>query len=349
MAKALMAALLAGATLSAPHIVGAQERAPASVEQFYKGRTVNLFVANQGGGRYDLNARLVARHLGRFIPGDPNVVVQNLAGGGGLVMANRMYNTADRDGATLAVLQPGAAQTAIQGVPTAKFDPTKFNWLGSVSSFGDDADLLIVSPRHKAQSAADLRAGVSATLGSGTPGSTNLTFALIGRDVLGLDLRIVRGYNSAPFVPMEAGEIDGQVVLMSSIKSTHPDLWRSQAFKALVQFGRSTRHPELPDTPTARELVTDPENMPLLEFAELAFFMSLPVIAPPGVPPDRLAALQQAFVAMTGDADFRREAEAMHVDLSPISGAQVLALIRKAAATPGKIIARYNEIVPPGE
>ena len=256
-------ALLAAVTVCAFATGAGQARAQeanAAVERFYKGRTVNLFVANSGGGRYDLNARLVARHLGRFSPGEPTVVVQNLAGGGGLVMANRIYNTADRDGATIAVLQPGAAQTAIQGVPTAKFDPTKFNWLGSVSSFGDDADLLIVSPRHAAKSALDLRKGLSATLGSGTPGSTHLTFALIGRDVLDLGLKIVRGYNTAPFVPMEAGEIDGQVVLMSSIKSTHPDFWRAKSFTPLVQFGRVVRHPELPDVPTARELVVDPAN-----------------------------------------------------------------------------------------
>ena len=348
MRRTLMAALVAACAAAIPAAGRAQD-ANAAVERFYKGKTVNLYVANSGGGRYDLNAHLVARHLGRFIPGEPNVVVQNLTGGGGLVMANRMYNTADRDGATLAVLQPGAAQTAIQGVPTAKFDPTKFNWLGSVSSFGDDADLLIVSPNHPARSALDLRKGMSATLGSGTPGSTNLTFALLGRDALGLDLKIVRGYNTAPFVPMEAGEIDGQVVLMSSIKSTHPDFWKTKSFTPLAQFGRVTRHPELPDVPTARELVVDPANMPLLEFAELAFFMSMPVIAPPGVPPERLAALRKAFDAMTRDPEFRDEATRMGVDLSPIDGDAVLSLIRKAAATPKAVIARYNEIVPPGE
>ncbi len=345
MARVTVAVLTASLLFTAG--VRAQERGASSVEQFYRGRTVNLYVANAPGGRYDLNARLIARHLGRFIPGEPAVAVQNLVGGGGLIMANRLFNTSERDGSTIAVLQPGAAQVAIQGDPNARFDPEKINWLGSLSSFGDDADLLVVNPGHAASSAADLRKGKSATLGSGTPGSTNLTFALIGRDVLGLDLKIIRGYPTAPFLEMERGEIDGQVVLMSSIKSTQPALWSSKKFRALVQFGRATRHPELPDTPTARELVTDAGKLALLEFAELSFLMSLPLVAPPGLPPERAGALKRAFIDMTRDSTFRAEANAMQIDYSPIDGAAVLDLVVKAAATPKAVIEQYNAIVPP--
>ena len=323
----------------------------AAIEAFYRGRNVTLLVATSPGGRYDVNARLIARHLGRFIPGHPNVVVQNTPGGGGLVLANRLYNTGERDGASLGVVQPGTPQVAIQGEPNAKFDPLKFSWIGSLSSFAQDADLLVVAPRHPAKRATDLRqAGVAATLGSGTPGSTNLTFALMAKEVLGLNLRIVRGYPGAPALTlgMHSGEIDGQVVLLSSLRATQRSAWETGQFRPLVQFGRLTRLPDLPDTPTARELVVNSDGAAMLDFAELPFFMSLPLVAPPGVPADRIRALETAFMAMTRDPAFRDEATRLEIDLSPIDGAAVLDLLRKATATPKSVIARYNEIVPVG-
>jgi tripartite-type tricarboxylate transporter receptor subunit TctC len=322
------------------------------VEQFYKGRTVNLLVATSPGGRYDVNARLIARHIGPFIPGHPTVVVQNLPGGGGLVLANRLFNRVEHDGLTIAVMQPGTPQVAIQGDPNARFDPLAFTWLGSLSSFADDADLLLLAPRHQAKTAADLKKpDLRATLGSGTPGSTNLTFALIARDVLGFNLKIVRGYPGAPALSlgMQSGEVDGQVVLMSSMKATQRHLWDSKEFVPIVAFGRLKRSPELPDVPTARELVSDADSMAILDFAELAFFMSLPLLAPPDIPPQRAAALRAAFMAMTQDKAFRDEAIKAQIDLSPIDGDAVMTLLRKAAATPKNVVARYNEIVPLGK
>jgi tripartite-type tricarboxylate transporter receptor subunit TctC len=324
----------------------------ASVVQFYKNRTISLLVATSPGGRYDVNARLIARHIRPFIPGRPTVVVQNLPGGGGLVLANRLFNRSERDGSIIGVMQPGTPQVAIQGDPNARFDPLGFTWLGSLSSFADDADLLILRPLHKAKSAADLRKpDMRAVLGSGTPGSTNLTFALIARDVLGLNLDIVRGYPGAPKLSMgmQSGEVDGQVVLMSSMKATQRYLWDSKEFVPILAFGRLKRSPELPDVPTARELVSDAESLATLDFAELAFFMSLPLLAPPDIPPERAAALRDAFMAMTRDEAFRDEAIKAQIDLSPIDGDAVIALLRRAVATPKNVIARYNDIVPLGK
>jgi tripartite-type tricarboxylate transporter receptor subunit TctC len=322
-----------------------------SIEQFYKGRAVTLLVATSPGGRYDVNARLIARHIGPFIPGHPTVVVQNLPGGGGLVLGNRLFNATQRDGSIIAVMQPGTPQVAIQGDPHAKFDPLAFTWLGSLSSFADDADLLILAPRHRAKTAADLKnPDMRATLGSGTPGSTNLTFALLARDVLGFNLNIVRGYPGAPALSlgMQRGEVDGQVVLMSSLKATQRHLWDSKAFVPIVAFGRLKRSADLPDVPSARELVSDAESMAIIDFAELSFFMSLPLLAPPEIPPERAAALRGAFMAMTQDQAFRDEAIKAQIDLSPIDGNAVMTLLRKAVATPKNVITRYNEIVPLG-
>ncbi len=330
---------------------GAARADDAAVEAFYKGKNVSILVATAPGGRYDVNARLIARHLTPHVPGKPTFVVQNTPGGGGLVLANRLYNTAERDGSILGVVQPGTPQVAIQGDPNAKFDPLKLTWIGSISSFAADADMLILNQKSPVQSALDLRKpGVSATLGAGTPGSTNLIFAQMAKDVLGLNLKIVRGYPGAPALSlgMQSGEIDGQVVLLSSLRTTQRAMWESKAVKPLVQFGRTTRLADLPDVPTGHELVTSPDGRALLDFAELPFFMSLPLVAPPDIPADRREALRKGLMAMTKDPAFVEEANKLEVDLSPISGEAVLELLRKAAATPKDVIARYNAVVPIG-
>ena len=172
----------------------------------------------------------------------------------------------------------------------------------------------------------------------------------MAKEVLGLNLRIVRGYPGAPALTlgMHTGEIDGQVVLLSSLRATQRSAWETGQLRPLAQFGRLTRLPDLPETPTARELVVNADGAAMLDFAELPFFMSLPLVAPPGVPAERARALETAFIAMTRDAAFREEALRLEIDLSPIDGGAVLALLRKAAATPKSVIARYNEIVPVG-
>ena len=138
-----------------------------SVEPFYKGRTVTMLVGTSPGGINDISARLAARHLSRFIPGNPNIIVQNNPGGGGLVTANRLYFNSDKDGTVLAKLERAVPQLAIQGNPNAQFDPAKFTWLGSFSSYDDDAYLMLLNTNHAAKTIADLKTpGVSVTLGA---------------------------------------------------------------------------------------------------------------------------------------------------------------------------------------
>lgn len=322
-----------------------------SVEAFYKGRTIMLTVPTSPGGINDISGRLVGRHLGRFLPGNPNVVVQNVPGGGGLVAANKLYNTAERDGTVISIIQRGTMQLQIQGNPNAKFDPAQFTWLGSLSSYEDDAYLLLVNDPHPARSAADLRKpGVVAKLGGDQPGSTNLTFAMIAKSVLGLNIDVVRGYpGAAPmFLAMERRELDGQVIGYNSVRAGQPHLWQNKLVRPLVQFGRVSRLAALPDVPTGRELAPDARMRALVEFAELPFFMALPFLAPPGLPPERAAALQKAFMAMVADKDFQSDAAKVNIELSPIDSDKVRELVAQSAATPKDVIALYNEMVPVG-
>jgi tripartite-type tricarboxylate transporter receptor subunit TctC len=321
-----------------------------TVEQFYRGRTLPLLVGFAPGGINDISARLVAKHLPRFIPGKPNIVVENQPGAGGLRTANHMYSIAAKDGSVLAGLDRATPQLAIQGDPGAQFDPLKFTWLGSLSSYADDAYLLLVNASHAAKSVADLkRPGLSLKLGAVSAGSTNLNFALLAKEALGLNVDLVKGYTGAApiFLAMQSGEVDGQVIGLASIRAGQPDLWNNHKVRPLVQFGRVTRLATLPDVPTGRELAISPDARALVEFAELPFFMALPFVAPPGLPADRAATLKSGFMAMTGDAAFLEDAHKLSLDISPIDGDAIAKLLVQSAATPQPVIARYNAIVSP--
>ena len=322
-----------------------------SVEQFYKGRTVQLVIPTSPGGNYDLNSRLVSRHLGRFIPGNPNVVPQNNPGAGGMLVAQRLANTIDRDGATIAILERGTPQLPYEGDANARFDPLKFNWLGSLSSYADDAYLVLVMARHPAKTLDDLRKpDMKLRLGGDKPGSTNLTFAILARDLLKLPIQVVKGYNGAApmFLAMQSGEIDGQVIGMGSARGAQPSLWNSGQLRPLLQFGRTTRVKEFPDVPTGRDLLKDPADLALLDFAEISFFMALPFLAPPDVPQDRVAALKKAFTDMVKDPAFLEDAKRSGFDITPVDGDGVRALVQRMASTPKDVIKRYVDIVSRG-
>jgi tripartite-type tricarboxylate transporter receptor subunit TctC len=292
--------------------------AAQSVEQFYKGRTITLLIPSAPGGINDLDGRLVAQYLGRYIPGNPKIVPENLPGASGAGIANRLYNTVEHDGSVFAIVERAVPQLAIQGDPSAKFDPLKMNWLGSLSSYANDAYLLTVNSSTPIQSVDDLKSNKTPIqIGAMNPGTTNLTFAILAQQLLGLNVKVVRGYTGAApiFLAMRSNEVDAQVVGLSSLKAGQPQLWRDHLVRPIIQFARVTRLPELSDVPTGRELVKDQKDLALLEFAEQPFFMAIPFAAPPGVPADRANALQDAFMKMTSDPDYLADAEGCHCPL----------------------------------
>ncbi len=319
-----------------------------TVEQFYKGRTITLYVASAPGGINDLTARLIAKHMPGFIAGKPTIVVQNLTGANGLALANRLANNAEKDGTAIGILERATPQLAIQGDPNVKFDPQKMTWLGSVSSYANDAYLLQVNSSFPAKTVADLgKGGALARLGTTGAGATNLIFSIIAKEVMGLNVLIVRGYPGAAavFLAQQRGEVDGQINGLSALKAGQMSLWQSGAFRPLVAFSRTTRLPELPDVPTARELTQDPKALSLIAFAEAPFFIALPIAAPPDLPPDRAKALQSAFMDMSKDQAFVADALKLGLDVSPIDGEAVVKVIAQMAATPKDVITQFNQMI----
>src|SRR6476661_992330 len=240
-------------------------------EQLYAGKTVTLVVGSSPGGYYDIGGRIVARYFGRYIPGNPNVIVQNQPGAAGLASVNKLGNTADRDGRTILVMGRAIPQLALVGDPNAAFDPLQLTWLGSLTNYRDDAYLMTINASHPAKTLADLRRPKSLHLGGTSGGATNIIFALIARDMLKFGVDITKGYPGAAqiWLAMERGEVDGQFLDISAIMVGRPQLWREGKLRALLAFGRTERHPDLPTVPIGRELVTDPADLALLEFAEL--------------------------------------------------------------------------------
>jgi tripartite-type tricarboxylate transporter receptor subunit TctC len=342
--------LRGGAAVLLTSAIPAPSRAAEEAASFYRGREICLVVPTAQGGINDLSGRLVARHLGRFLPGNPSVRVENRDEGGGLALANRFAAPlqAERDGATIAILQRGIAQLAIQGDPFAKFDPLKLNWLGSLSSFATDAYILVVAARHPAKTLADLKPpAVPALIGGDSPGSTNLTFALVARDALKLNIAVKDGFKGAVgmFFAMGQGDLDGQVIGLNSIRANQSAFWNAGEFRPLLQFGRKTRHPDLPNVPLAREITNDKVALDIVAFTEGPLYMALPFLAPTGIPEERAAALRTAFMAMTKDKDFLADAMRVQLDITPIDADAVRGTLAKMAATPKDVVDRYTKIV----
>jgi tripartite-type tricarboxylate transporter receptor subunit TctC len=343
--KLAAAALLVAVTLGP---VQAQD----AVEAFYRGRQINLIVGYGPGGGYDLAARMLARHIGRFIPGHPSVVVQNMVGAGSLRAANFLYGAAPKDGTTFGVFGSDIPMIGLIGANAAvQFDARKFTWLGSSSSFRDDAYVLIVRADAKTPSIAAARrpSGAPLVLGGTGEGARDADVPKILRDALGLNIRQVLGYPDSPsiFLAVERGEVDGRTFDLSAVKATRPQwLKPDSGFNVLLQFARATRHPDLPDVPTARELAIDADARALVEYAETPLLtMARPFAAPSGIPEERAKALQAAFLATHRDTQFLAEAEKMGIDVSPVDADQLGRAIQRLAEPPRSVLDYMRQLL----
>jgi tripartite-type tricarboxylate transporter receptor subunit TctC len=311
-----------------------------AVTDFYKGRQVSLIVGYGSGGGYDVYGRLVARHLGRHIPGNPAVVVQNMPGAGSLRAVNFLANTAPKDGTAIALFARDMPLIGIIGHnPNVRFDPRKLTWLGSSSSYANDAYFLFVRKDAAVKSIEDARrpGGPPLVLGGTAEGATGNDVATVTRDALGLNIKLIAGYpdSNALFLAVDRKELDGRYVGLSATGSSHPEwLKPGSNMHTLLQFARVTRHPQFPDVPTARELALNARARALIELAELPYRLSRPFAAPPGLPQDRAKALQAAFLAVHRDPLYLEEAAKLKVDVSPIDGDEVLRAIEAIASAP---------------
>ena len=320
------------------------------VADFYRGRQVHLVVGFGPGGGYDAYARLLARHIGKYIAGNPNVVVENMPGAGSLRAANYIYSVAPRDGSTFGLFARDMVLVALLGSDkNVQFDPRRFTWLGSSSSYANDAYFLMLRKDAPVKSIADARrpGGPPMVLGGTAEGSTSNDVPILLRDLLGLHIRLVNGYRDSGvlFLAIDQNEVEGRTVDLSAVRSAHPQWLAGNTMRLLLQFARATRLPAYPDVPTAQELAPDAQSRALIELAELPYHFSRPFAAPPGVPPARAKVLQEAFLAVHKDKDYLADAAKLGVDVSPIGGAEALQAIDRMSATPPALRDRLKRLM----
>ena len=329
--------------LAAVALATAQAQAD-TVEDFYKDKQINLIVGYGTSGGYDVYGRLFARHFGKHIPGTPTVIVQNMPGAGSLRAVNYLYNTAPKDGTAVAIFARDMPLLSIIGNNSnVRFDARKLTWLGSSSSYANDAYFLFVRKDAAVKTIEEVRrtGGPSIVLGGTAEGATGNDVATVLRDALGLNLKIIAGYpdSNALFLAVDRKELDGRFVGLSATASSHAEwLKPGSAVNILLQFARVTRHPQFSDVPTARELARSDKARALIELAELPYRLSRPFAAPPGVPAERAKALQAAFLAVHEDPQYLEEARRLNVDVSPIGGDDVLRAIDGIAGAPPDLL-----------
>ncbi|HEU0070429.1 MAG TPA: hypothetical protein VFS04_03965 [Alphaproteobacteria bacterium] len=345
-ARALRVTALSGVALAAAAPVVAQAQ-----DSFYKGKQVRLIIGYGTGGGYDSYARLLSKHLPKHIPGNPSVIPVNMPGAGSTLAANHLFNVAPKDGLTLGTFARALPLAGIldPNSPQIKFKPQDFTWIGSSSSFKDDAYVLVTRAELPIKTVEDIR-GANAkpmVMAATNAGSTSYDVPVQLLDVLGLKLKIIHGYpdGAAMSLAIERREADGRMIGLSAIQATQPDwLGKNGSMRPLMQFGRRDRHKLLMDVPTARELAESKEDLALIEMLEMPFFLARPYAAPPGVPQERAAILIKAFMAAHKDKDYLHDAKKQKMDVSPIDGEDIREMLTRMADVPPAVIGRYKQI-----
>jgi tripartite-type tricarboxylate transporter receptor subunit TctC len=300
-------------------------------------------VGTAAGGGYDLFARAVARHIGGHIPGNPAVIVQNLPAAGGMVMTNQLYASAPRAGSVIGAPINGIPTAPLLAPAGAHFNATRLIWLGSTNREPYVAFVWRTAP---VQSLADLRTR-ELIVGATAPGTTMVDFPLLTNDILGTKFRIVRGYEGTPQIntAIERGELEGQGGIgWAAVKAQVPQWITERKIKVIAQYGLK-RHPDLADVPTMLELVTrDPDRQALtMLFARTEY--GRPYFLPPEVPAARVEALRRAFDATMRDPAFVADAAKLQLEIDPMTGEAVQALVGDLAATPPDVVARVRAIL----
>ena len=339
MRRSHFAFLLAiGAALCAPVVCAAQD----AVADFYRGKQVTIMVGFGPGGSASLYAQALSRHMGRFLPGSPRFVVQHMPGAGGLVVANTIYNTAPRDGTVFAITGRTAAFEPLLGNANAKFDGRKFGWLGTANIENTVCLSWHTSPVKTLQ---DAMAHQLVVGGTGAD-ATEVVFPKAANEYVGTRFKIVLGYQSSNEMnlAMERGELEGNCGLgWTIIKLRKPDWLRDHKINILFQMALR-KHPDLPDVPLIQDFAKTPEGRQVFEFLFAPQDMGRPFFAPPGLPPDRLAALRAAFEATLKDPQFLEEAGKMGLEVQVVGGGETQQLVERIYASPQAVIARAREL-----
>jgi tripartite-type tricarboxylate transporter receptor subunit TctC len=331
--------VMAGALAAAAWLPGwATPAAHAdAVEDFYRSKDLTVLVGNPAGGGYDVYARFLARHLGRFIPGQPKVVVSNMPGANGMIMTNHLFNRAVRDGTVIGMPNRSDPTEPLFGNDQARYDPREFNWLGSMNN-----EVSVCGAWHTTglSSFEELKTR-ALIVGSTAPGDDTFIFPTIINNVLGTKMKIVSGYPGGNDlnIALERGEIEGRCGMSySSLVGTRPEWLREGKFKILLQIS-TAKHPALSSIPVVIELAQTERQRQIMRLLFARQLWGRPFVAPPQVPEPRVAALRKAFSDTVNDQTFREEAQKAKLEITPVDGETIQKEIAEVYRTPKDVVA----------
>ncbi len=311
--------------------------------EFTRGKVVELYIGYSVGGGYDVYARLLARHMGRHLPGNPVVVPRNMEGAGSLRLANWLYKAAPRDGSAFGTIGRGIAFDPLLGTEGTLFKATEFGWIGSAN---DEVSVCAAWGKTGITRFEDFYARQIFVGGTGAGADTDL-FPKAMNSILGTKMKLVTGYPGGNDITlaMQRGEVEARCGWSwSSIKSNHPQWVKDGTIKLLVQLSLD-KHADLPKVPLIMDMVKTPEQRSVLRLVFARQVMGRPFLAPPGVPAERLALLRRAFMATMRDKAFLAEADKIQLEITPVTGEAVQKLVAEIYATPPEIVKRAAQAV----
>ena len=311
------------------------------VADFYRGRTVAIVIPTSPGGEYDLHGRLIGRFIGRHIPGHPTIVPQNMAGGGGLVATNYVYNVAAKDGTALLVINKSLPASQLTGEPGLKADMGRFSYIGTLAP---SSETMVVWHTTGVRSVEDAR---RKEVVIGTTGTDNITYMLpkLMNELLGTRFTLITGYRGGNEVnvAMERGEVGGRQNSWTSWKSTRPHWLANGDIVVIAQGGVTVK--ELPGVPDVEDLARSEDDRRVTRLLLEGSRFGRAILAPPGVPDERVAALRAAFEATMKDADFLAACRDARVDVEPESGAALQKVAASILATPSAVAQRLKQLM----
>jgi tripartite-type tricarboxylate transporter receptor subunit TctC len=332
MKKALLA-------LTALLLASAPALAQEDVAAFFKGKTIRLVVGIGVGSGYDINARLLARHMAAHIPGQPTIIVQNQPGAGSLTMTNALYNNGPFDGTVMGASFNGMPTTPLLQPGGARFDPVKLNWLGSTNR---ETQAMYVWHTAPAQRLEDAKSTVI-VMGGQAPGSTQFDYPVLANHLFGFKFKVVTGYESTPKIhlAMESGEVHGTIANWSTLKAINPGWIAEKKIRILAQW-TFTKNPELPDVPMFLSVAKTDEERAALRLMLARLEYGRPFFLPPNVPAARVQALRRAFDATMKDPAYLAEADRLKIEVEPLTGEEVATFVEQVMRTPPETVARVR-------
>ena len=315
----------------------------AHAQEFYKGKTVTIFVGFEPGASYDYYGRLLSRHIGKHLPGNPTVIVSSMPGAGGIRAANHLYAVAPRDGTAIGIVTLSLWLEEALGNPAVKYKTDQFNWIGRVS---DVVGVIMTWNTSTVKTAADMRSREIPIATTG-PGSTTYGYSLLLNAFANTRFKIVSGYQgSAPsLLAMERGEVEAATTDWNLLRTGRADWLRDKTVNLLLLHS-GKRFAELPDVPAAAEMAETPEGKQILTlYASGQDIVGRSFLAPPGLPPARIAELRAAFDAAMKDPELKAEVAAASADFNPLTGDELQQRLTELSKTPPALLARMKEVL----